>query len=174
MANFYIWHGAGQCDNSTNDSLDDAKSIMKSLIDDGHDDVYITNEDDEVVFAADVSSWRVRVAHSSKGGDAQAIKTRLQAACQDAIENELKLLQEELILSQCSEQPTRLVLEVEGGLFNVMSATDPVDILILDGDTEGGDEENIKEINGAEFYTSRASADVDKAYVNSSFKQSDQ
>ena len=45
---YYVWHDDGCCDNKTDD-LESARRIEKELLDAGHNDVYITNADNEVV-----------------------------------------------------------------------------------------------------------------------------
>lgn len=45
---YYVWHDAGCCDNKTDD-LEEARSIERKLLDEGYEDVYITNADNEVV-----------------------------------------------------------------------------------------------------------------------------
>ena len=45
---YYVWHDEGCCDNKTND-LEEARLIERELLDAGREDVYITNEDQEVV-----------------------------------------------------------------------------------------------------------------------------
>lgn len=49
------------------------------------------------------------------------------------------------------EVPTA-VLQINGGVINTVSATAPVRVIILDEDTEGGDEENILVIDGERVY----------------------
>lgn len=45
-----------------------------------------------------------------------------------------------------------VVLEINGGVINCARSTQPVRLIVLDEDTEGGDEENIMEVNGEEAY----------------------
>ncbi len=42
--------------------------------------------------------------------------------------------------------PPRIVIEMEGGLIQAITANMRVQVLVLDADTEGGDEDRIKEI----------------------------
>lgn len=49
-------------------------------------------------------------------------------------------------------RPVIVVIEMDGGLVNVVEASHAVDVYILDADTEGGDEANIAEIDGNDFY----------------------
>ena len=48
--------------------------------------------------------------------------------------------------------PPTVVIEIEGGLINLVYADKPVRVIILDADTEGGDDENIVEVFDTEFY----------------------
>lgn len=45
---YYVWHDAGCCDNKTDD-LEEARLIERELLDARHEEVYITNADNEVV-----------------------------------------------------------------------------------------------------------------------------
>lgn len=45
---FYVWHDDGLCDDKTED-IEDARRIEKELLDDGHKDVYITDDDNNVI-----------------------------------------------------------------------------------------------------------------------------
>lgn len=45
-----------------------------------------------------------------------------------------------------------VVLQVKGGLINCINATSRVRVVILDGDTEGGDPDEIKVVNGEDVY----------------------
>lgn len=45
---YYIWHDEGDCANATDD-LEEARRIEKELLDDGHADVYIADEDHNVI-----------------------------------------------------------------------------------------------------------------------------
>jgi len=47
-----------------------------------------------------------------------------------------------------------VVIEVNGGVINASRATEKVEIIILDADTEGGDTEQIMEVNGDDVYVS--------------------
>jgi hypothetical protein len=51
----------------------------------------------------------------------------------------------------CGAVPT-VVLEINGGVLNCARASEPVRLVVLDEDAEGGDSERIKEINGEGVY----------------------
>lgn len=44
------------------------------------------------------------------------------------------------------------VLEVDGGVINSVRSTIPMRVVVLDADTEGGDDENIAQVNGEDVY----------------------
>ncbi len=50
---YYIWHDEGCCDNREA-RLEEARRVQTALIADGHPDVYITDEDHNVVDSTDV------------------------------------------------------------------------------------------------------------------------
>lgn len=45
-----------------------------------------------------------------------------------------------------------VVLEIQGGLINCVRSSVPMRVVILDADTEGGNDESIREINGDDAY----------------------
>ena len=71
----------------------------------------------------------------------------------------------------------RIVIEMEGGLIQEITANVKVEILVLDADTEGGDEDRIREItnwNGSkeEIYSGGIDeSDVLPEYVDFYFNQ---
>ena len=60
----------------------------------------------------------------------------------------------------------RVVTTMEGGLIqHVMADTEDVQVMVLDYDTEGGNEERIKEFEGSPVYIMQGVDDVDPARV---------
>ena len=60
----------------------------------------------------------------------------------------------------------RVVITMEGGLIqHVMADTEDVQVMVLDYDTEGGDDERIKEFEGSPVYIMQGVDDVDPARV---------
>ena len=51
-----------------------------------------------------------------------------------------------------SEKTLTIVIQMNGGVINCVNADAPVRVIILDEDTEGGEEERIMEVNGSEAY----------------------
>lgn len=81
--------------------------------------------------------------------------------------------------NQDASLPT-VVLEVNGGIINCIRSDAPVHIVVLDQDTEGGDEDQIKVVGDEEYYVSEwlltTEADIgmdgiDLAYVEDVIKQ---
>ena len=62
-----------------------------------------------------------------------------------------------------TNSPVVVVIGMESGLINFVESSHPVQVYIMDGDTEGGDESNIAEINGQDFYLSSQSISADEA-----------
>jgi hypothetical protein len=61
----------------------------------------------------------------------------------------------------------RVVITMEGGLIqHIMADTEDVDVMVLDFDTEGGDDERIKEFEGNLVYLMQGVDDVDPARVD--------
>jgi hypothetical protein len=61
----------------------------------------------------------------------------------------------------------RVVITMEGGLIqHIMADTEDVDVMVLDFDTEGGDDERIKEFEGNPVYPMQGVDDVDPARVD--------
>ncbi|MDD2902238.1 MAG: hypothetical protein PHU44_07360 [Syntrophales bacterium] len=61
----------------------------------------------------------------------------------------------------------RVVITMEGGLIqHVMADTEDVQVFVLDFDTEGGDDERIKEFEGNPVYVFQGVDDVDPARVD--------
>lgn len=56
-----------------------------------------------------------------------------------------------------------VVIEVSGGVVNVVNATHAVNVYVLDEDTEGGDESEIAVIDGSEVYLSAYGVAPDEA-----------
>ena len=60
----------------------------------------------------------------------------------------------------------KVVITMEGGLIqHVMADTEDVQVMILDFDTEGGDDERIKEFEGNPVYVFQGVDDVDPERV---------
>jgi len=61
----------------------------------------------------------------------------------------------------------RVVITMEGGLIQlVMADKEDVQVMVLDFDTEGGDDEPIKEFEGNPVYVFQGVDDVDPARVD--------
>ena len=45
-----------------------------------------------------------------------------------------------------------LVLDINGGVINQIQSSEPVRVIVLDQDTEGGDPDNLMEVNGETLY----------------------
>ncbi|MDD5643016.1 MAG: hypothetical protein PHX53_15305 [Syntrophales bacterium] len=61
----------------------------------------------------------------------------------------------------------RVVITMEGGLIqHVMADTEDVQVFVLDFDTEGGDDERIKEFEGNPVYVFQGVDDVDPDRVD--------
>lgn len=80
-----------------------------------------------------------------------------------------------------NKQPTA-VIEVNGGVINCVRVSEPMRVVILDEDTEGGDPDNIHEIHGKEVYVHHYVLDapsepgfsgVDPEYVENTLSQLD-
>lgn len=71
------------------------------------------------------------------------------------------------------EKPT-IVVDMNGGVINDVKANHPARVIFLDEDTEGGDEENIFDINGSSVYVSDYEADVRTSFVDDTVAQFDE
>ena len=61
----------------------------------------------------------------------------------------------------------RVVITIKGGLIqHVMADTEDVQVMILDFDTEGGDDERLKEFEGNPVYVFQGVDDVDPERVD--------
>jgi hypothetical protein len=61
----------------------------------------------------------------------------------------------------------RVVITMDGGLIqHVMADQEGVEVMVLDFDTEGGDDERIKEFEGNRVYVFQGVDDVDPGRVN--------
>ncbi|MBU4354479.1 MAG: hypothetical protein KJ822_03930 [Proteobacteria bacterium] len=61
----------------------------------------------------------------------------------------------------------RVVITMDGGLIqHVMADQEGVEVMVLDFDTEGGDDERIKEFEGNPVYVFQGVDDVDPERVN--------
>jgi hypothetical protein len=61
----------------------------------------------------------------------------------------------------------RVVITMEGGLIqHVMADTEDVQVFVLDFDTEGGDDERIREFEGNPVYVFQGVDDVDPERVD--------
>jgi len=61
----------------------------------------------------------------------------------------------------------RVVITMDGGLIqHVMADQEGVEVMVLDFDTEGGDNERIKEFEGNPVYVFQGVDDVDPERVN--------
>ncbi len=65
---------------------------------------------------------------------------------------------------------TRIVIHVEGGLVDSVISDSPVEVLIMDSDTEGADGDEIAIIEGDEFLASSWDTFIDKDDVKSKFE----
>lgn len=79
-------------------------------------------------------------------------------------------------------RPVNVVLEINGGVINCVRSDAPVRVVLLDEDTEGGDQDRIADINGSEVYvhdyllTAEAEPGmfgIDPAFVNDTMAQVD-
>ncbi|RJR44306.1 MAG: hypothetical protein C4567_04370 [Deltaproteobacteria bacterium] len=62
---------------------------------------------------------------------------------------------------------SRVVITMEGGLIqHVMADTEDVQVFVLDFDTEGGDDERIREFEGTPVYVFKGVDDVDPGRVD--------
>jgi hypothetical protein len=60
----------------------------------------------------------------------------------------------------------RVVITMEGGLIqHIMADREGIEVMVLDFDTEGGDDERIKEFEGNPVYVFQGVDDVDPARV---------
>lgn len=61
----------------------------------------------------------------------------------------------------------RVVITMEGGLIqHIMADREGIEVMVLDFDTEGGDDERIKEFEGNPVYVFQGVDDVDAARVD--------
>jgi hypothetical protein len=61
----------------------------------------------------------------------------------------------------------KVVITMEGGLIqHIMADQEDIDVMVLDFDTEGGDDERIKEFEGNPVYVSQGVDDVDPERVD--------
>ena len=61
----------------------------------------------------------------------------------------------------------RVVIAMEGGLIqHIMADREGIEVMVLDFDTEGGDDERIKEFEGNPVYVFQGVDDVDAARVD--------
>lgn len=61
----------------------------------------------------------------------------------------------------------RVVITMDGGLIqHIMADQEGIEVMVLDFDTEGGDNERIKEFEGNPVYVSRGVDDVDPERVD--------
>ena len=61
----------------------------------------------------------------------------------------------------------KVVITMEGGLIqHIMADQEDIDVMVLDFDTEGGDDERIKEFEGNTVYVSQGVDDVDPERVD--------
>ena len=61
----------------------------------------------------------------------------------------------------------RVVITMEGGLIqHIMADQEGIEVMVLDFDTEGGDDERIKEFEGNPVYVSQGVDDVDPERVD--------
>jgi hypothetical protein len=61
----------------------------------------------------------------------------------------------------------RVVITMEGGLIqHVMADTEDVQVFVLDFDTEGGDDERIREFEGNPVYVFQGVDDVDPERID--------
>jgi hypothetical protein len=61
----------------------------------------------------------------------------------------------------------KVVITMEGGLIqHIMADQEDIDVMVLDFDTEGGDDERIKEFEGNPVYVFQGVGDVDPERVD--------
>ena len=61
----------------------------------------------------------------------------------------------------------RVVITMDGGLIqHIMADQEGIEVMVLDFDTEGGDDERIKEFEGNPVYVFQGVDDVDPERVN--------
>jgi len=61
----------------------------------------------------------------------------------------------------------RVVITMEGGLIqHIMADREGIEVMVLDFDTEGGDDDRIKEFEGNPVYVFQGVDDVDAARVD--------
>lgn len=72
--------------------------------------------------------------------------------CWDAIEKARAYLAQSVDAVQAGNALPIVVMEINGGVLNCARVTQPVRLIVLDEDTEGGDDENIMEVNGQDAY----------------------
>jgi hypothetical protein len=62
---------------------------------------------------------------------------------------------------------TRVVITMEGGLIqHIMADQEDIEVMVVDFDTEGGDDERIKEFEGNPVYVFQGVDDVDPERVD--------
>lgn len=54
-------------------------------------------------------------------------------------------------IGKSTELPA-VIVEIQGGIINCVRSSVPMRVVILDADTEGGDKEFIKDVNGEAAY----------------------
>ena len=72
-----------------------------------------------------------------------------------------------------SKTPT-VVIEIEGGLINVVTSDTSIRVIILDSDTECADESDLVTINDDTVYLYDIDSRVDKTYVKKIKQQVDE
>ncbi len=66
-----------------------------------------------------------------------------------------------------------IVVELDGGTINCVTANCAARVIFLDTDTEGGDEDQITEIDGTDFYVSEPLVEIDAEDVADTARQVD-
>lgn len=85
----------------------------------------------------------------------------LQCAC-FAQEKQLQALREHF----ARMQPPNVILEMNGGVINDVQSDQPLNLIVLDEDIEGADEDSIVEVSESEWYLQRFSVDQATATIN--------
>ena len=170
MSKFYVWHGEGECNNDAS-SLFEAKSILALLVADGHRDVYITNDDTDVVYDTREINLSVKAVYKSSIRDGDKLKEALRVACMQTVEAFFKDAAEELVVAQVSSSAAKVVIEMDGGLINQTFSSVPIEIAILDEDTEGADEDDVSTVCGQEVYVRIENPEIDAHHVSNVFSQ---
>lgn len=64
----------------------------------------------------------------------------------------------------------KLVIYLSGGLVDVVVSEVPVDVVVVDGDTEGVDENEIVRIDGEDRTVTDAAVEINPAHIHKVFR----